>query len=515
MPALQGERIWDDQYLAHDNPFIKSPLLALEGFRHYLFLDSLSVYYRPVQNISYIIDYFFWNTDTWGFHLTNVLIHAGSGVLLYFLLLQILPSLFLRRPSPVSTVRALKKFRWISVVAFFIALLWVVHPVHSAAIDYISGRADSLAFLFASTAWLLFLRAQRTPQQFLRPALYFLAGVSALLAMFSREIAIGWIVLFVAYLLRFETTTRARTRIATLLCCGLIVAIYIGCRHLPSQRAQPPTDDILSSASVRAMLMARSLGDYGRLMLFPVNLHMERTVFSPLPYRNRADWRNGIGEEYLSILGLFIFVAFVFACIRTGRGQVARIFGAGWFFAAYLPISNLFPLNATVAEHWLYLPSVGFLIFVAGCLIEISPRYWKIVVIPLVLAAAALGVRSYLRSTDWVSAETFYRRTLQSGGTSARTGLNLALIYADREDYAGAEKIIRKVLEVAPDYPIAQNNLASALSHQGKTHEAEALFALLEKNAAEKPNEFPRSWMGAVNLARLRYNAHEIGRAHV
>ena len=57
-PALQGERIWDDQYLSHDNPFIKSPLLILEAFRHYLFLDSFSGHYRPVQNISFIVDYF-------------------------------------------------------------------------------------------------------------------------------------------------------------------------------------------------------------------------------------------------------------------------------------------------------------------------------------------------------------------------------------------------------------------------------------------------------------------------
>src|SRR5205814_6269143 len=45
-PALQGERIWDDTYLARDNPFIKSPLLILETFRHYLFLDSFSAHYR-------------------------------------------------------------------------------------------------------------------------------------------------------------------------------------------------------------------------------------------------------------------------------------------------------------------------------------------------------------------------------------------------------------------------------------------------------------------------------------
>src|ERR1700726_4981942 len=73
-PALQGERIWDDAYLAHDSPFIKSPLLILEAFRHYLFLDSFSVYYRPVQNISFITDTFFWCTNEFGFPRTNVLL---------------------------------------------------------------------------------------------------------------------------------------------------------------------------------------------------------------------------------------------------------------------------------------------------------------------------------------------------------------------------------------------------------------------------------------------------------
>src|SRR5215471_20691270 len=75
-PALSGELIWDDIYLAHDNPFIKSPLLVLEIFRHYLFLDSYSAHYRPVQNLSFIFDYFFWNDNTYGFHLTNILLHA-------------------------------------------------------------------------------------------------------------------------------------------------------------------------------------------------------------------------------------------------------------------------------------------------------------------------------------------------------------------------------------------------------------------------------------------------------
>ena len=99
--GLTGQRIWDDQYLSLENPFIKSPLLILESFRHYLFLESFSSHYRPVQNISYLFDYFFWNTDPYGFHLTNVLLHAGSGVLLYFLLRKLLASLWLR-DTPVA-----------------------------------------------------------------------------------------------------------------------------------------------------------------------------------------------------------------------------------------------------------------------------------------------------------------------------------------------------------------------------------------------------------------------------
>src|SRR5256885_10754527 len=203
-PALQGQRIWDDQYLAHDNPFIKSPLLIPESFRHYLFLDSLSAHYRPVQNISYIFDYFFWNTDEFGFHLTNVLLHAGSGIFLYFLLRQLFGALIFRVARFEVRERAHKRSPWISPAAFLVSMLWVVHPVHSAAVDYISGRADSLAFFFAAGGWLWFWKAQRVSGVVWRVSLYTLAATCGMLALLSREIACIWIVLFIAYLLWVE-----------------------------------------------------------------------------------------------------------------------------------------------------------------------------------------------------------------------------------------------------------------------------------------------------------------------
>src|SRR5256714_12345718 len=214
--GLTGQRIWDDQYLSLENPFIKSPLLILESFRHYLFLESFSSHYRPVQNISYFFDYFFWNTDAYGFHLTNVLLHAGNGVLIYFLLRKLLASLWFRTTSVAVRDRVQKRMPGISIVAFFTALLWSVHPVHSAAVDYISGRADSLAFLFAAAGWLLVFRARRAQGFLVRISSYVLSASCGLLALLSREIAIVWIVLFLVHLLFIEKRLSLRSRTVAL-----------------------------------------------------------------------------------------------------------------------------------------------------------------------------------------------------------------------------------------------------------------------------------------------------------
>jgi protein O-mannosyl-transferase len=509
LPALQGQRIWDDQYLIHNNPFIKSPLLILESFRHYLFLDSYSSHYRPVQNISYFLDYLFWNTNEFGFHLTNVLLHISSGILLYFLLRQLILSFRFRWVPQTVRQRALERIAWVSHTAFLIALLWTVHPVHSAAIDYISGRADSLAFLFASAGWLLFLRANRTTNRIGRVSIYFLAAALGLLALCSREVAIIWVVIFVAHLLFVERQIRSRTRIGASVCCLGLVLMYAGLRHLPAGKPTFPAPAVFTPP-VRAILMARSLGDYGRLMVWPSNLYMERSVVpNPIHYQNHQTWRSTIGTEYLSILGLAVLAMLFFGSIKKDRWQAMRVFGAAWFTAAYLPISNIMQLNATAAEHWLYLPSVGLLIFGAGFLFQLAVRFRRLVVIFAALAVLGLSSRSFIRSSDWVNAETFYKRTFEAGSRSARVAVNLGQVYAARGAYAEAEQIFRSVLEQNPDYPVAQNNLASVLARQGKDKEAEALFAVIEKNSKRTRQEYPRTWIGALNLASVRHNAHQ------
>ncbi|MBA2744186.1 MAG: tetratricopeptide repeat protein [Chthoniobacterales bacterium] len=496
--------IWDDTSLIHSNPFVKSPLLIGETFRHYLSMDGASTHYRPVQNISYCLDYLIWNNNTYGFHLSNILWHIGSGILLYLLLLRLLPTLARAGNNAKSTPARSR----LSGGAFLLALLWIVHPVHSAAVDYISGRADSLAFFFACGAWLLYLQAGFC-RGVVRTMLYAAAALSLVLALCSRESACIWVLLFLVHLFAVERQATQRGKWIVLAVCVSIVALYATLRQLPAGTA-PVSTASSSDTMSRGVLMLRALGDYGRLMVWPANLHVERTVETPMWLRNATSWRSRIANEYLTILGVGVATLLVFGAARKGAAQQIRAFGAVWFIIAYLPISNLLPLNATVAEHWLYLPSVGFLLFLLGCYLELRSSFRRYVSAVACIAVVALSARSFVRSGDWVSPETFYRHAIASGAAKTRMALNLGLIYAEQGNYAKAEQLLRKVVEMSPDYVMGQNALAHLLLNEGKREEAERVFSVATRLAEGTQRHEPRTWISALNVAYMHYRADDL-----
>ena len=216
---------------------------------------------------------------------------------------------------------------WISHGAFIVALLWIVHPVHSAAVDYISGRADSLAFFLRLRVGFCFC-ARDASHGFLGSHIHsmFFAASCGLLALLSREIACVWIALFVAHLLFVERQVPLRFRMVTLVCCAGLITIYLGFRQLPEQRLTPGTTKAGWTAPVRAVLMARALGDYGRLMVFPSKLtHGANNFLIRLAIRVSADWRQSIGTEYLSILGLVLLAVLVCGS-HQGRARANRAY---------------------------------------------------------------------------------------------------------------------------------------------------------------------------------------------
>jgi tetratricopeptide (TPR) repeat protein len=107
--------------------------------------------------------------------------------------------------------------------------------------------------------------------------------------------------------------------------------------------------------------------------------------------------------------------------------------GVGWFLLTWLPISGLFPLNAPMAEHWLYVPLAGFLWALAEAVVDLArnPRVrtlaagigwaWCVLLIALTVA----------RNKDWRDNETVFRDTLAKNPQSVRVHYNLAVTYED------------------------------------------------------------------------------------
>src|SRR4029077_10992810 len=105
--------------------------------------------------------------------------------------------------------------------------------------------------------------------------------------------------LFLVYGMFFDKSSNRRTKLISLGCCLALIGIYAGLRHLPERRpVSGPSSEW--SGSTRVVLMLRALGDYGRLMVFPSNLHMERTVFDSGNYQDNDAWRRTVASEYLS-----------------------------------------------------------------------------------------------------------------------------------------------------------------------------------------------------------------------
>jgi len=240
---------------------------------------------------------------------------------------------------------------------------------------------------------------------------------------------------------------------------------------------------------------------------------MERSVIDPRIFRSPGTWSDHLAFNLLSLYGLFAGAALIAGALKRGRGQRLRTFGAIWFACGFLPISNLFDLNATSAEHWLYLPLAGLLLVFLGWMIELPPRPFRVATACALLFAAALGVRSTIRSTDWVSAQVFYERTIAAGGWSPRVGSNLASIYESQHRLAEARQLLEQSLASWPDYPMARSHLAAILAEQGLAAQSDRLMAAAAAAAPALRKEYPRTWTASLQLAYREIEQHRDGDA--
>jgi len=441
-PALRNDFVWDDTALILRDPLIRSWQLAPEAFQHFLFIDATpSDFYRPIQRLTYLADYAAFVFKPAGYHFTSILCHAGATLALLLLANELLRSWNVEE----------RKRRWL---AFLTTLIWAVHPVHTAAVAYISGRADPLAAMFGFLGLYCGIRA--TPQLRANRWLLLIATAALfLLSALSKETGLIFPVLWLAILLLRKSWKQILPAFVAILFVAVsYLSLRLPAEHFPAPRLRPP-----SPLLVRPIIFARAFAEYTGLILFPANLHMDRDVESHPFGPSDASVRGAAWRELQTLLGIVLIAAVIYWFLLSRRKNPA-IFGCLVFAAiAYLPVSGAFSLNANIAEHWLYLPTAFVFLAVALAISQLrvpTPALAGLVASCVVL----LGARTFVHTLDWKNQRTFVERTIAAGGDSARMLINLASQDLHEGQLDAAKKHLEAALEKEPNQPFAVINLA-------------------------------------------------------
>lgn len=490
-PALRNQFVWDDQALILRDPLIRSWRLIWESFQHFLFVDaSGSNFYRPLQRLSYTFDYAIFFASPFGYHLSSILWHAAAGIALFAFACEFLRHCKLdERRGP-----------WI---AFLAALVWLIHPVQSAAVVYVSGRADPLAACFGFFGLFLTLRMFRGNQ-----TRKWLAGFGAALCFLASALSkeMGLIFLLLGFLLALFKGGRRPLLGATGLMVWVLVA-YLSLR-LPAEHFPAPRSPVMPPL-VRSVVGARAVAEYTGLLILPRTLRMERDVethsFGFVPASmDDASWR-----ELQTLLGL-ILIAVSFYTIWRVRHRSAIFWPLLLAVVSYLPISGMVSLNANVAEHWLYLSSAFLFLAAAVTLSSASTRFPFLC---LTIWMLFLSVRTFVRTFDWKDERTFFSRTIADGGDSARMLINLGGLELSEGHLHAAQQALDRALQKEPDNALAELDLAAVKIKQRDFSSARALLEritcpdALRAKAEEAMAVLESRESGMINLMRLRLAA--------
>jgi len=447
--SLDGSFIWDDEDLIRDN-------LRIRDLRNIpkIFTEDIGAgsgkrfnFYRPIQTLSYMADYALWRLEPRGYHLTSILLHILAALILYWL------------------IKILYDDRLIS---FFTGAFFVIHPAHTEAVAYISGRADLLAFIFVLLTLIFYIRHIQS-----EGALFYFAALScSVLALLSREgsiILCGLIPLY-HYTFRKKITLKNFPPIAAVSLCYLVFRTTALGSAMPDLSAHPPLIERIPS-------IFAAFANYIRILFLPLDLHME--------YGNRLF----SAADPMVIAGLLAAFAFLMYIARSRKGRGAVFFAISWFFISLIPVSGIYPLNAYMAEHWLYLPSVGFFIILAKGIGHLCRRE-RARMFGILLAGALFLFYSHATIRQcgyWKDPFTFYERTLEYAPHSYKVKVNLANAHLSAKRYEKAIFLYRQALELKPDYADAYYNMGNAYGAGGDTRLAIASY---EKAIEMKPGHF-------------------------
>ncbi len=470
--SLLNGFVWDDAHFFLQNVFAGSLKYLPQIFSSNTTAGAgeTSNYYRPLTTLSFALDHVLWfGWNAFGMHLTNMLIHILNGCLLFLWFVK------LKIKKPFS---------------FIIAAIFLVHPIQTEAVTYLSSRGDILytLFLFLSLycyTWGLYdeslkIHIKKFSFSFSSEVLLLFSVLLFPLSILSKEGALTTGPMYAGILLYVCVQKKVslkniwqtyRDHILVLFPLAFITLFYFYLRltfldfgnSLNYSQAQ---DLYGTHLSVRMFTFLKVfLLDIG-LLGFPYPLYLERTT--------------SIVTSFMSpwVIGAIVVIA---SLLALGFWEIKKRKSALVLFSLIIIFSNLFsvsgiiPMTGLIRENWLYVPMVGFFIiafFLIQLLFPAIIKYKILVSGALFILILVCMVMTIHQNFYWKDDITYFTHNLDYTNT-ARLHLNLGNAYLHTRDYKDALYQLKEAVRLDDSYPQTHYNLGAIYLAQNKLDLAE------------------------------------------
>ncbi len=462
---------------------------------------------RFITYFSIAFNYHFSGLDVFGYHLFNLGVHIISAILVWWLVL-----LTLSTPA----MKEQKITQQADFIALFAGLVFVSHPIQTQAITYIVQRAASMAALFYLASLCFYIKsrllqdtsviASKAKQSFKKIAsspmaprndtlgkfYYVCSLITAVMAMFTKELAISLPLMILLYEFSFLKSKKsfnwghAVPFLLTIFIIPLTVSLTTSIR-LSGEDANP------ISSTQYLLTQFRVIVTYVRLVFLPLNQNLDYDY----------SLSNSLFELPTLCSFLFLTVVLFWAKCLFSKYRLVS-FSIFWFFLALLPESSLFPIKDVIYEHRLYLPLVGYSIFlVSGVYYLFRKNTIKMMVMTLTMIIACNAVLTYQRNKIWLNDITLWDDVARKSPHKRRPFFMRGLFYNQQGNLPQALSDFNRAIEIDPNYAGAYNERGKVYSQQGNLPQALSDFnraVELNHNFAEAYNNRGNIYKGQGNL---------------
>jgi protein O-mannosyl-transferase len=418
-PAFQGPFVFDDTGLPFHRTIREEPLSAwVAGV-------------RPLLMVSYWLNRKFWGDDPFSYHLINALIHCLNSFMVLLVLYRLLEWAGWERAGALRG----------SVIG---CLIFLVHPVQTEAVSYISGRSESLSALFQLLAYAVFLYRRKAAISWWESALVLMFLLAAVKTKENAVSVAGLLVLTdLFWPVPFSGAgLRRNWRLYVLLVPGAVAATVSVLWMLATA---PSAGFSIQTATWYQYLLteARALFVYIRLAVFPLGLSIDHDF----PVSHTIFEHGAIG--WVLLMGAILIAAF-----RFRRTFTLALFGLLFFLVELAPTSSVIPIADALVDRRVYLPLVGLILI--GCdLLGRLKVQWKAQRWAARAAGAALvvllGGWCYARNVEWGHPENIFASAAAQSTHNLRPYLHLTEVLVHEHSCEPAVPYLERAEQLFPD----------------------------------------------------------------